>query len=254
MKNFISACIFLFVSFIVPVGSFAADDLMARFVSDSALLKQDFKSFYLDAGSLRLLGFNIAGAGLIANSSADRELQEYYRDNLRSDTTDSLSDVLRGPGEILLTVPVLLGARYLTDEGSKVSIWAGRSLRSIFTGAPAGLLIQYSTGGGRPREGDSHWRPFKNNNGLSGHSFIGAVPFITAARMQDDSYSSAFFYGMSVLPALSRINDDEHDFSQVLLGWSLAYLSVTAIDKKDFTDIAVVPRADGYMVYFNASF
>ncbi|MBI1911534.1 MAG: phosphatase PAP2 family protein [Deltaproteobacteria bacterium] len=227
---------------------------MARLVSDSALLKEDFKSFYLDAGNLRLLGLNIAGAGLIANSSVDRELQEYYRDNLRSDTTDSLSDVFRAPGEILLTVPVLLGARYLTDEGSKVNLWAGKSLRAMFVGAPAGLLIQYSTGGGRPKEGDSHWRPFKNNNGLSGHSFIGAVPFITAARMEDNKYSSAFFYGVSVLPALSRINDDEHYFSQALLGWSLAYLSVAAIDKKDLPEIAVVPRADGYMVYLNASF
>jgi len=61
------------------------------------------------------------------------------------------------------------------------------------------------TGASRPSEGDSKWRPLKDSNGLSGHAFIGAVPFITAAKMNDNPYIKTILYGFSVLPGLTRI-------------------------------------------------
>ncbi len=198
----------------------------------ASTLKGDYEDFYYDKDNLLRLGLGVAGAGLLANTSADREFQEYYSDNLNSRASDNASKILKIPGEVLVAIPALIGADMLL-EGTPAGLWADRSLRALLVGGPAGLIIQYSTGGGRPKEGDSRWRPFKNNNGLSGHAFIGAVPLITAAKMQDNLYLKSLFYGLSFLPALTRINDSEHYLSQACLGWYLAYLSVDKVSKRD---------------------
>ncbi len=66
--------------------------------------------------------------------------------------------------------------------------------------------------------------------------------------MTIDPYKKALFYGLSALPALSRINDDEHYASQALLGWYLAYLSTRAPEKTGLNKDAafhVIPVASG---------
>ena len=149
-----------------------------------SVLEKDYKAFYLDYQVMGSLGAGVLGAGLLANSSADREANEYFQNDLRSSATDSISDVARVPGDVFIAVPLLFGTYALSGDGA-VKSWARDSLRALFVGAPAGLVIQYATGASRPEEGSSGWKPFRGNNGLSGHSFVGAVPFITAARMQD---------------------------------------------------------------------
>ncbi|MDI6889358.1 MAG: hypothetical protein QMC83_00235 [Thermodesulfovibrionales bacterium] len=70
------------------------------------------------------------------------------------------------------------------------------------------------------------------------------MPFITAAKMNDIQYLKAVFYGLSILPGLSRINDNKHYFSQVALGWYLAFLSCSAIEKtesKNRTKFLITP-------------
>ena len=92
-------------------------------------------------------------------------------------------------------------------------------------------LLAAATGGDRPNEGDSKWGAYQNFHGVSGHTYFSAIPFITAAKMSENPYQRAIFYGISTLPGLSRINDDKHYFSQVALGWYLAYLSCAVVDK-----------------------
>ncbi len=74
---------------------------------------------------------------------------------------------------------------------------------------------------------------FRDNNGISGHAFMGALPFITAAKMSDDLRVKLFFYAGSALTPLSRVNDNAHYPSQVALGWWMAYLAASAIDSTD---------------------
>ncbi len=215
-----------------------------------SIVEDDYKAFYLDGRVMSYLGAGIAGAGVLANSSADREVNEYFRDNLRSSASDSFSDIARVPGDVLVAVPLLFGAYALTDEGP-VKSWAGDSLRAFIVGAPAGLLIQYATGAGRPEEGTSGWKPFRGNNGLSGHSFVGAIPFITAAKRQESLAMKSLFYGLSFLPALSRVNDEKHYLSQVALGWYLAYLSADVIEKqgqKSDVRLSLFPGALGVVL------
>jgi membrane-associated phospholipid phosphatase len=77
--------------------------------------------------------------------------------------------------------------------------------------------------------GPSYWQPFRHANAVSGHAFMGAVPFITAAQMTDRPCVKGLLYALSGFTAWSRVNDDAHYLSQVLLGWYVAYLSVRAV-------------------------
>jgi hypothetical protein len=224
---------------------------------DLANIKNDYKNFYLNGDNLLRLGIGIGCAGLFANTSMDGDIQESYQDNIRSDVTDDLSKIFKIPGNIFITPPVLLGT-YLLFKDSSAGEWAQKSLRALAVGAPAGLLLQRVTGASRPSEGDSKWRPFNDANGLSGHAFIGAIPFITAAKMNANPYMKGLLYGLSFLPGLSRINDNEHYFSQTTLGWYLALLSCNAVEKTNMrndTKFAVVPLSyNGLMVTINRSF
>ena len=94
------------------------------------------------------------------------------------------------------------------------------------------LGLQLLTGAGRPDETheSSEWQPFQDNNGVSGHSFMGAIPFMSAAKMTDNLWLKGSLYAASTIPGISRINDDRHYFSQVMLGWWLAYLAESAVD------------------------
>jgi len=247
----------LIFSFFIPARCLAGvNSIKEKFIFDVTALKSDYANFYLDTTNLLMLGAGITGAAALANTSADREIQEYYRDQIRSNATNNASKILKLPGEVLITIPLLLSV-HLLDNGP-VGTWAGRSLRAFFLGGPAAFVLQRVTGAGRPEEGDSHWEPFSDSNGVSGHAFTGAVAFITAAKMQNNIYLKSLFYAASPLVALSRINDDKHFFSQAALGWYMAYLSASAVDKTVLSssyNVSAVPlRNNGFMLLFSKKF
>jgi PAP2 superfamily protein len=259
MKRIV-ASVFLALSVLFFADTvFAAEGLMLKLNRDASDLEGDYRNFYLSTGNLLELGGGLVGAGVIANTKADREIQSYYQRRLRGDGTDAAANVARVPGEIYVTVPALLAVHMLIPEDSAyrgVDAWAQKSLRALFLGGPLGLVLQRAIGAERPDKNDSRWRPFKSSHGLSGHAFIGAVPFIMAARMEDNIYLKGMFYGLSVLPGLSRINDNQHYFSQVALGWYLAYLSSSVVDRKTDGSVSfmAVPRDGGLELRFNAIF
>jgi membrane-associated phospholipid phosphatase len=124
--------------------------------------------------------------------------------------------------------------------------WGSRSLRSVIVGGPPVLAFQLILGSSRPGAGqDSKWDPFNENHGVSGHTFIGAIPFLSAAEMVDNRAVKYLLYAGSSLAGLSRVNDDMHYTSQVLLGWWMAYLAETSVDRSEnnrrrFTPVPVV--------------
>lgn len=254
------ALVFLVISLLVFTNSsFAAEGMMLKMARDASDLEDDYRNFYLNTGNLLRLGGGLVGAGVVANTKADREIKNYYQDRLRSSGTDSAASVARVPGEIYVAVPLLLAVHILIPDSSSystVDTWAQKSLRALFLGGPLGLVLQRATGAERPEANDSRWKPFKSSHGLSGHAFIGAVPFIMAARMEDNIYLKSMFYGLSVLPGLSRINDNQHYFSQVALGWYLAYLSSSVVDRKTDNRVSfvVVPQSGGLELKFSAIF
>ena len=114
----------------------------------------------------------------------------------------------------------------------------GRVSRSYLVGAPPMLLMQLTLGASRPGETPygSHWKPFDDDNGVSGHTFIGAVPFITAAQMTENPWARGGLYLCSTFTGWSRVNDDYHYLSQVGLGWWMAYLSCRAVSQTESQD------------------
>jgi hypothetical protein len=225
------------------------------------IVKTDLENFYLARPNLIRLGVGIAGNALFANTNMDRYIRDRYQEDFRSSGTDDAAKIAKVFGEGLVAMPVYIGV-YGTGvwlRNPTMESWAQRSFRATVVGAPALLFLQVAIGSRRPPDGDSKWRPFHSSHGASGHAFIGGIPFITAAKMSENPYLKGVFYGLSALAGLSRINDDDHYFSQAALGWYLAYLSCDAVLKTDKvrdgkTDIAFIPLGNGFAVTFHRDF
>lgn len=202
------------------------------------LVQSDFKNYYSNS-SVKTMGLSVGVAGILANSGADDDFRELVQDHLRSDDSNHQSDIWRQLGERKNSLPLYVGVGALIGLSSNYQpnnvpgIWGARSLRGLLLGGPQHVLLAGLTGAGRPTEGDAQWWSFDDNNGVSGHAFFGALPLITAAQLSEDPVLRYSLYTASVLPGLSRINDDKHFLSQVILGWSLAYLSADAVRRTD---------------------
>jgi hypothetical protein len=198
-------------------------------------VKTDFGNFYLDRANLIKLGIGVAGAAVFANTGMDRYIRNKYQNDLRSTGTDEATKIfnISATGITLALAPAYLGAygAGLWFDNPTMEEWALKSFRATVVGGPALLLLAAATGGDRPDEGDSNWGAFNNFHGVSGHAYFTAVPFITAAKMSENPYQKAIFYGLSTLTGISRINDDKHYFSHSALGWYLAYLSCAVVEK-----------------------
>lgn len=209
----------------------------------------DHRNFY-SLDSMTGLAYGLAGGALMANTNFDQTVQAHFQSSVRNASVDEWYFGLRAQKELgngYRTIPVFAAAWAVGSlfEGNpaadNVGEWGERSIRSILVGAPPMLATQYIIGGSRPNEpAGSHWAPFQDHNGVSGHAFMGAVPFLTAAQMAEERWLKFLFYTGSTLVPLSRINDDDHYTSQAFLGWWFAFLATRAIDstqsnKSDWT-------------------
>ncbi|MBN8603506.1 MAG: phosphatase PAP2 family protein [Planctomycetes bacterium] len=203
----------------------------------------DQMNFY-SAESLTLLGGGLIVGGAMANSSFDDGIHRHFQSSVRGATSDDWFESLHASKELgngMYVLPVFAtawaaGELFPENALSQTSgRWGERSLRGFVVGAPPLIVMQQLTGGSRPTETDesSEWHPFRDNNGISGHAFMGSLPFITAAKMTDNRGYKLLLYAGSTIAPLSRINDNAHYPSQVALGWLMAYLAASAIDATD---------------------
>jgi membrane-associated phospholipid phosphatase len=130
--------------------------------------------------------------------------------------------------------------------GDVVGEWGSRSLRMFVVGAPPLYVLQLATGASRPSDGPgSQWHFFNDNNGVSGHAFIGAIPFLAAAEMVESPLLKGTLYVCSTFTGFSRMTDNAHYPSQVFLGWYLAWASSIAVSRTeiafDGVKVRVVP-------------
>lgn len=232
-------------------GSFERFDrqtwLPADFPIDSSLeewwqtTRRDHQELYT-SNNLQLLTLGVCVGAVMANTGIDERLRETYRDTITLASTDDFFEKIQqfepfGDGHKSIPVMALAAAvPYILPESSWSDVtgqWGARSIRSVVVGAPPMLALQYLTGASRPDETStgSRWNPFHDNNGVSGHAAMGAVPFLSAAHMTENRPLRQLFYIASTLPVISRVNDDKHYASQALLGWWIAYLATTAVDR-----------------------
>ena len=260
----VAACLVI-ILLLVSGAAFAADTShpVAGALNLSAIawdtVVDDYKEFY-SLHRLERMGIAFAAGGIIANTHTDAMFQKWYQTDLRSSTTDDIASVNKNFGEYKYILPATLAAALVdtmlqnTEYNSTVGRWGKRTLRSFLVGAPLLWLTQNLTGASRPaaRRG-SDWHPFRDSHGVSGHAFVGAVPFMVMAGMADDNIVlKSFFYAASTAAGISRINDNAHYLSQVLLGWYLAWESTNTIRDRDEREksYAVQPMMlkDGYGV------
>jgi len=200
-------------------------------------IRSDYRNYYSWI-TMRDLLLGVAFASPLANTSLDGDFQGWYQRDVRSNCTDDFSAFWKTFGEGQIFVPAFAGLAVVGKmfEDRPLFGCAGefgdRVTRGYLVGAPPMLLMQLILGGSRPGEDfvESRWKPFEDNNSVSGHAFMGAVPFITAAQMCQNPWAKGTLYVCSTFTAWSRINDDDHYLSQACLGWWMGYLACRAVD------------------------
>ncbi|MDH4126272.1 MAG: phosphatase PAP2 family protein [Gammaproteobacteria bacterium] len=228
--------IFLLLS--LPALALAGTD-SAGAIEASSLAEQiraDFRYHY-SARPLTEVAIGFGVSALLANSNADASIQEFFQDDLQGETGDDLAEVFTDVGDLaqpMFSVPIYLAARWLGGRNREVNSatarWGANSLRALLVGTPQLVTLAYVSGGQRPEEGEPGWDPFDDTNGVSGHAFFGAIPIIAAANLTDRRWLRNTLYVSSTLPALARVYEDKHYFSQVFMGWWLAYVSSRTVE------------------------
>lgn len=219
-------------------GAGAPEEEPSRWRRAGRTLGRDFGSFY-SIRSFQRVGAALAVGGGLANTSGDQEIQDWYRDDVRSAGSDDFAESVEVLGDDWVApafVVLGLAGEALADApaGGGVGGWVRRSGRSVLVGAPAVYYLQQMTGGNRPSDGlGSEWEPFDGSHGVSGHTFLGAVPFLTVARMSRSRVVDTLAIAASTLAGWGRFNDDQHYASQVLLGWYLAWEATGAVARSD---------------------
>lgn len=214
-------------------------------------LWNDAKNFYA-TDNLLCVGLVVAAAAPMANTHADQGIRNWYQAQAsvgQSGGADRLADVGKTFGEYWYTVPALMAMSFsghLFPEHallSPVGEFGDRSLRAMAVGAPTIGILQVSLGGQRPPTGGSHWQAFDYGRGVSGHAFIGAIPFLTAASMVENRPLKTLLFAGSMWTGWSRIHHDDHYFSQVFIGWSIAFLATQAVNQTEGDSFRIVPMA-----------
>ncbi len=200
-------------------------------------VKRDYANFYARERLVRV-GLGLGAGMLLANTNLDRQIQTWYQQDVRHARTDTISQSVKlfGEGQYVIPASLLLaGITYIAPH-SPIGAWGAYSTRAYLTGGPMMLFLQRATGGSRPEESahDAQWRPFYDDNGVSGHAFVGAVPWLTLGKMSRENVLLKYgAYAVSTATAWSRINDNKHYLSQAVLGWYIAWEAVDAVFDAD---------------------
>jgi PAP2 superfamily len=204
---------------LLPLPALAQIDVVP-----SAITPVEPSSSFISRKTATVAGL-LLGAALLGDGSVRAQAQEH-----RGATSNSLASVGNTLGEWTVVVPAL-GAGYLAGEiaGSsdfkRVMLHAGAAA-ALATGISSGL--KYSIGRMRPdvAGGPTQFQPFSGSNSFpSGHTAVAFALATSIADETDDSWSDYAVYGAASLTALSRINDNRHWASDVLVGALIGHLS-----------------------------
>ena len=187
-------------------------------------------------------------AGLLFGAAlmGDRGLREGAQE-FRGGTTNTMAKLGNTLGEWRYVVPAL-SAGYLAGEISgssdlkRVMLHAGAAA-ALATGISSSL--KYTIGRNRPPvAGDpAQFRPFSGSNSFpSGHTAVAFALATSIADETDDKWSDVALYGAATLTAMSRINDDRHWASDVIIGGLIGHLSGRWVSKQ-MGPVRVVPGA-----------
>ena len=191
-----------------------------------------YKRMYSRRNFLKL-GGAVAGAAVLAYSGADEAVEEWHAENVVSPTTNRMSDVLHEFGErYWFGVWAAFAAVDWAVGSSPLSRWGRQSFAAMVVGLPTLWSVQRVFGGARPKDHTHGPRfvPFADDNTASGHTFIGAIPWLVLAKRWGAPAPRTVAYFLSPWVGWSRMNDHKHYLSQVLLGYGIAWEAVNTVE------------------------
>jgi hypothetical protein len=226
-------------------ASWETADLLSH---DFHLIWEDY-GHYWTYGGIGRIALGIAAAAPIANTGADLSIRNWYQNHVRRGWEDRYALDVKYLGEYAYELPAYFGialggwalegldssinedGSWVGEVGGTASQWGQRCIRAMAVGTPMVGVLQVGLGSTRPGLGSSYWNPFNASHGVSGHAYVGSVPFLTAAAMTDNPVLKVPLFLGSFLTSWSRIHTDAHYFSQVALGWWMGYLAVRSVNE-----------------------
>ncbi len=189
-------------------------------------------------------GLALGAAAVLAHLGGDESFDRWHtraldaregrggRDQVPS-TSDRVAAAVKPLGErwwFLVWLTTALGDWLW--RSSSFTRWGRANFEAFCVGLPSLWVIQRGLGANRPSsaDGSPRWRPLQHANSASGHAFLGAVPFWTLARRLPAPALRGVAGALGTLAGWSRLNDRKHYLSQVLLGWTIAWNAVDAVD------------------------
>ena len=194
---------------------------------------QQLKNGIIDLYSDPWLLYSFTAAGLFANTGIDEQIRSTYYGNIKSSGTNKVAKIVKPLGNGRIMFPSYIAGFLLGKvfKNNGLEEWGKNAFNATLISAPGLLSSQYSLGGSRPYmdQGSKWWTDMDRTNGASGHTWVSAIPFITTAKMTTNKLLKVMLYSASTLTGISRINDNAHYASQVILGYACAYCSVNSI-------------------------
>jgi hypothetical protein len=215
---------------------------------DVHLIFEDYGNYFTWNG-IGQIALGVAAAAPIANTSADLSIRNWYQRHARDPWEESYALSIKNAGEYTYALPayfaIAIGGKamqsldslvsddgsFLGEAGGVTYDWGQRCIRAMAVGTPMVGLLQVGLGSTRPGLGSSYWNPLGAAHGVSGHAYVGSIPFLTAASMTDSPFLQVPLVLASCLTGWSRIQTDDHYFSQVALGWWMGYLAVRSVNR-----------------------
>ena len=192
---------------------------------------QTGRRLYTRRNFLKLAGATAGGAAL-TYSGIDELFDEWHRTQVRGDASDAVAHLVKEFGENYVAFSALAyGLANWALPGTAVGRWGQQCFTATACGLPVLWTWQRVLGGSRPsdeKEWGPRYRPFTDENTVSGHTFLAAIPFLVAANELGHPVGKWGMRALSPMTGWSRINDERHYLSQVLLGYGLAWESVQA--------------------------
>ncbi len=191
------------------------------------------------------LGIALAGAGLLAYSGADEAIEGLHSGTIRNKVSDNLSQVFKFGGErFWFGNWALVGAMDAWVRSNSFTRWGRANFEAMVVGLPVLWTLQRGLGANRPSsdDGNPRWHPMKAANSASGHAFIGAVPWLTLAKRHQLLPVKVAARVASAATGWSRINDRKHYLSQVILGWTIAWNAVSAVNDQPDETSSIIPE------------
>jgi len=206
------------------------------------------RRLYSRRNFLKLVGAT-AGGAVISYSGMDEAVHELHLNRVKGDTSNKAAHVAKEFGENEIAMAGLVYA--LADwalPGTAIGRWGRECFTATATGLPVLWTWQRVLGGSRPSDAKDwgpRYRPFTDENSVSGHTFIAAVPFLVGARHAGLPVAAWGLRALSPITGWSRINDERHYLSQVLLGYGLAFEAARASDLSSPVTVASTsPESD----------